>query len=222
MDLETEERWHAALEKRGKEEVRIELDLRPGRPEDLVFSIGDGPPYPTRAYCEAWYAGYRRKAIQISGTKAMVVITSLLTVVCIIWSISSASRQNEHWLSANVLPFSRQPVPVVRPTMPVSDDTLGNSAIQNSDVITTQDKNTLLPACSAVAPAGNSATVSSLPPCNKLGARALQQRVRPQLGVIDMHTGTGSAAGQGVGPSTASGAPASGVQPEDDTGGRTH
>ena len=54
MDRATQERWCAALRRKGVAAVQAELDLHPGRPTDALFDMADAPPYPTRAFCEAW------------------------------------------------------------------------------------------------------------------------------------------------------------------------
>ncbi|MBS0560399.1 MAG: hypothetical protein JSR21_10125, partial [Proteobacteria bacterium] len=83
MDRQIEQRWRDALQARGKDRVQAELELRPGSPEDLVYGVTDGPPHPTRAFCDAWVRGAPPRGFGLSGNTAALVGFSLLAAACI-------------------------------------------------------------------------------------------------------------------------------------------
>jgi hypothetical protein len=171
MDRATDERWREALEKKGQDAIRHKLDLRPGPPGELFYDIVDAPPYPDRAFCEAWCRGVPPRTGGMSRIGAMVVIMSILVVVCGLRAFTSSSKQDANWLS----PTTSQYHPSAAAAAPhgggagSSDDSIQNSAAQNSSVINTQQKASILPSCSSVSSAGTVATVHSAGACSKLG-----------------------------------------------------
>jgi hypothetical protein len=201
MDAADDERWREALAKKGKDVVRQKLDLRPGAPTELLYDVVDEPPYPDRAFCEAWCRDTLPKAGGISGSAVMVVIMSVLVLVCGLRAFAPFSKQDANWLSPDTtqsqsttpLPNANWLSPDATPYHPTqaaappptggatnSDDTLSNAALQNqatvnSSVISTQNQNSILPSCTAVSRAGNVASVQALPACSKLGQPFVKQ-----------------------------------------------
>jgi hypothetical protein len=186
MDRATDERWREALKKKGQQVVRQQLDCRPGPPTELLYDIVDEPPYPTRAYCEAWCRGMPAKSVGMSGTGAMVVIMSILVVVCVFRGALSLSSADVNWLSSSDEPYhsgQSAPQPAAAPhaasassgAASSSDTSLGNTATQNSSVISTQSQGSIRSGCTAVSNAGNQATVETRAPCSKLGQPFVQR-----------------------------------------------
>jgi hypothetical protein len=179
MDRATEERWRAALKKKGMDAMRAELDLRPGRPTDPVYDIGDGPPYPTRAYCEEWCRGAPPPRMGPSGAAKMVIIMSILVVVCVIRALSSLSPADANWLSDNTVRYDYGKPPAPRGGSSGSDDGIQNNATQNSSAIHAPNSVSTMPSCTSVASAGDLRTVNQLRPCDKLGKQSVQQNTAP-------------------------------------------
>jgi hypothetical protein len=171
VDRATEERWCVALNEKGIDAVRVELDMRPGPATEVCYNIGDEPPYPTRAFCEEWCRGKPPRRMGLSGPTSMVVAMSLLVVVCIIRAIGSFSPSEKNWLSDNSVAYVREAVPTMRASSGSS-----MNQIANSDVITTSEQHTIRPACSAVSSAGDARTVQKLADCSKLGSQPGQQK----------------------------------------------
>jgi hypothetical protein len=185
MDRATEERWSTALEKRGLAVVRQELDLRPGKPGDVIYNVVDDPPYPTRAFCEAWCRGTPQETIALPTAGMMMAGASALIVVCIIKAITSWSPADANWLSDKAGQFhsssSSSGLSGMGPgggsgggTGGSSDNSIQNTAAvnaatKNNSLISTQAQSSLLPSCTTVANAGNLATVTSVPACSKVG-----------------------------------------------------
>jgi hypothetical protein len=195
MDRATDERWREALDKKGRGVVRQQLDLRPGPPSELFYDIVDEPPYPSREYCEAWCRDTPAKTGGISGSGVMVIIMSVLVLVCGLRAFAPFSKQDAGWLSPDTtqsrsttpLPNANWLSPDTTPYHPTavapppsgggsanSDDSPQNTALQNqsaqnSSIISTQNQNTILPACTAVSSGGNLATVRSQKSCSQLG-----------------------------------------------------
>ena len=215
MDRATEERWRAALEKKGMNRVRADLDMRPGRPADLVFDIGDEPPYPTRGYCEQWCRGAPAKGLGISGPGATVAVMAVLVVVCILRAISSWSTADANWLSAGTVPYSpvaassstdRARSSTASPpaaTVGASGQMAGASAstgetadptqaIMNNSIISTVNTRSILPACSSVSAAPGAHAATSLPPCSKLGIPTTQQKQGSPHGIASGAAGPGT------------------------------
>jgi len=92
MDRQTEQRWRAALQERGKDRVQAELELRPGGAEDLIYGLTDSPPYPTRGFCEAWVRGKPPPSFGLSGNTAVLIGFSLLAVACIAGAVGGLTR----------------------------------------------------------------------------------------------------------------------------------
>jgi hypothetical protein len=175
MDRATDERWREALKKKGQQVVRQQLDCRPGPPSELLYDIVDEPPYPTRAYCEAWCRGAPAKSIGMSPAGAMVLISSILLIICVFRGAMSWSSADTNWLSATGAPYhSAQSAPKAvgggggRAASGGGGSSSGN-ALQNSSLITTTQQGSILSGCTAVSSAGDQATVSSRGPCSKLG-----------------------------------------------------
>jgi hypothetical protein len=169
MDRATDERWRAALEDRGMHVVRAELDSRPGRPGDLMYDYADGPPYPTRAFCEQWCRGAPPKRAGISGAGAMIIAMPVLIVVCIIQAISHFSPDETNWLSPHAGVFYRDET-VIRHAGPApSDDSVKDSTIKNQSQIVTTETSSILAPCSSVSDAHDSHTVQLRKSCMKSG-----------------------------------------------------
>jgi hypothetical protein len=179
MDRATEERWRAALKKKGIDAMRAELDLRPGRPTDPVYDIGDAPPYPTRAYCEEWCRGAPPPRLGPSGPATMVIIMSILVVVCVIRALTSLSPSDANWLSDNTVRYDYGKPPVPRGGSSRSDDSIQNDATQNQSAIRMPNSVSTMPSCTSVASAGDLRTVNQLRPCDKLGKQSVQQNTAP-------------------------------------------
>ncbi len=175
MDRATEERWRAALKAKGMDVVQVELDLRPGRPEDLVYNVVDEPPYPTRAFCQNWCRGAPPPKFGPSGPTAMIVIMSVLIVVCVIRAITSYSPKEADWLSADQGTYHRQEAPAMRGVLGGSDDTIQNTTMDNQGTDAATQMHTLMPGCSAVSSAGDTRTVHAAKPCSKLTTTGTQQ-----------------------------------------------
>jgi hypothetical protein len=197
MDRNTEERWRTALQKQGQDAVRQRLDLRPGPQSELFYDIVDEPPYPDRAFCEAWCRGPTQRKSGISGAGVMVIIMSVLFVVCGLRAFTSSSKQDANWLAPNGAAFHHPSPTAASPTGAAgnSDTTIGfgavqNQATQNSSVINTQGQSSLLSGCTTVSSANNLATVQRLKPCSKLSA---------QVGMQGSTMGAGSSGSSGGG-----------------------
>jgi hypothetical protein len=195
MDRATVERWRDALDKKGHDVVRKQLDLRPGHPGELVYNIVDEPPYPDRAFCEDWCRGAPPPPTAMSGTGAMVVIMTVLAVVFAFRAAMSFSTADPNWLTPNTGAFhpTQQSSTSSTPSIPIpspapmagggaatSDSALQNTASQNSSVINTiQQNSVMMPSCTSVSSAGNRATVQALKSCSKLGQPFLKQSNGP-------------------------------------------
>lgn len=160
VDRETEERWRDALQQKGLAEVLAELDMRPGRPSDVVFDIGDRPPYPTRGFCWQWCVSGGGPSPGFAPHAAVLVALAALFVVCVLhaevdWPAARAHLPNF---------ASAAPLPLGPP--PVSDD-----GIANTSVISTTVTRTILPSCTWVSASDAIVTVQRLPPCAKLGSK---------------------------------------------------
>jgi len=160
MDRATQERWCAALRRKGVAAVQAELDLHPGRPTDSLFDMADAPPYPTRAFCEAWCrnGGYAPPASR--GATAMAVGMALLFVVCVVQMLGSLSAQ----YAGAPRGYAGAAAPLPEGAPPPSDD-----GIANTSVISTRDTHTILPGCTWVAASDAAHTVRTLPACARLG-----------------------------------------------------
>jgi hypothetical protein len=192
MDRATVERWREALDKKGLDVVRQQLDLRPGRPDEVIYNIVDEPPYPDRAFCEDWCRGAPPPPTAMSGTGAMVVIMSVLVVVFALRAAMSFSSADVNWLAPNTGAFhpaqsaaSSMPRTGSAPTASGSGGSasssvtaLQNSAAQNSSVVNTTEQGSMLPSCTSVS-GGTVTSVQSLPSCSKLGQPFMKKSSGP-------------------------------------------
>jgi hypothetical protein len=163
MDTEARERWCAALETKGKNTVRAELEMRPGHPSDLVFDVGTEPPYPTRAFCEQWCSGETAKSSGRGGYIFVVVALAVIIFICVGRSISGYRPPANPGL----------PQPMAAASAGgggTGSASAGSSAaLKNGSVVNTSESQRLSAACSAVNYAADTATVHALPACSKLG-----------------------------------------------------
>jgi hypothetical protein len=157
MDRNTEERWVKALERKGVKLVRAELDLTAGRPEDVVFDVGDAPPYPTRAFCAAWCNGLGSRRLRPQTYAGILATLAALFVVCIIQTADDWPQPGAHAGFAAAAPPLGPPPP--------SDDEIGNV-----NAISPADPSGLLPDCSWVSAGIAVHTVRTRPACAKLGS----------------------------------------------------
>jgi hypothetical protein len=184
MDRATVERWREALEKKGLDVVRHQLDLRPGRPDEVLYNIVDEPPYPDRAFCEDWCRGAPPPPTAISGTGAMVIIMSILVIVCVLRGFVSFSTADPDWLAPNSGTFhqastaapARQAGGSAGSAGPASS--IQNTAAQNGSVVNTTEQGSMLPSCTSVS-AGSIGSVQKLPSCSKLGQPFVKQSSGP-------------------------------------------
>jgi hypothetical protein len=157
VDRATQERWNKALDKKGARMVQADLESQPGRPTDVVYDIGDQPPYPTRDYCARWALGDHRQSSGVARYVTMVTIFTLLFVVCVIQTIGS---------------FSKTPHPPNYPSpapMPHGGSASAETGIRNDSVISTTDNDALIRDCSAVSASNATHTVNRRVACAKTG-----------------------------------------------------
>jgi hypothetical protein len=97
--METEKdhrRWRAALKERGLSDVKILLNhLDPLHPEQSVPSVGDRPPWPTRAFLQNWVreqeveeAAMQRSTLrwaQIAGWAGIAGVAVAVVGVLVTW-----------------------------------------------------------------------------------------------------------------------------------------
>ena len=172
MDRRTEERWRTELQSRGKAAIQAELELVPGQPADLVYTIGDGPPFPSRAFCEAWVRGKPPRPIGLSGNTAVLIGASLLAIACIAGAVSGFMGGDQRGANA---PSAAAP----RPSL-LSGAGGGNGppddAVRNAAKVPVAGDQTILPSCTNVSKSGDVRTVQSQRPCRPPGpASALNQ-----------------------------------------------
>jgi hypothetical protein len=157
MDRDTQARWRQSLERKGAQRIQAELDLRPGRPSDPMFGIGEAPPYPTRAFCSRWCLGRGEPGTALYA--AALIGVAALFVVCLLhtemdWPDAPAHRSG----------YAMATPPPLGPR-PTSDD-----GIANTSVIDTTVTRSILPSCSWVDASDAWRTVQRLPSCAKLGS----------------------------------------------------
>jgi hypothetical protein len=162
MDRQTEERWRAALAERGKERVQAELEMIPGRPEDLVYTLGDAPPYPTRAFCEQWCRGKPAQRIGGSGTTAILIGLTVVMVLCFLAAANSLVGTIDTERRAGPSPGQRGAVlaPFAGSGFKPDDATRNQALTPNAGKGEPSAEN-----CSAVTSAGNLRTVPTAKPC---------------------------------------------------------
>ena len=98
MSTADEEVWRQALQRRGRDWVLRELNLRPGQPDDAVYDVVFEEPYPTRAFCRAWCAEQDNQLPVISGHTIAILVAVVVLVGLTTMAVSSLSN----------LPTSRQ------------------------------------------------------------------------------------------------------------------
>jgi hypothetical protein len=179
MDRATVERWREALEQKGLNVVRQQLDLRPGPPNEVLYNIVDDPPYPDRAFCEDWCRGAPPPPVAMSGTGAMVVIMSILVVVFALRAFVSYGTADPNWLAPNAVPLHQTPMTggalKTGGSGGGSASSTQNNSAQNGSVITTTEQGSMLPSCTSVSSGGNLATVQTQKACSKLGQPFVKQ-----------------------------------------------
>jgi hypothetical protein len=90
-ELEGEERWRDAMQKKGKFAVRSELHRRSGGPDDPVYDIVHTPPFPTREYVARWCAEEDNRLFAFSKQTVVTIFVALILLIGIYRSIKSLS-----------------------------------------------------------------------------------------------------------------------------------
>ena len=103
MDPETE--WRKALQARGRERIRAELETRAGAPDDVVLDVVYEPPYPTREFCQRWCAEQDNRMFHLSGYSkaaliALLLLTTFVIKAVVSWNSLPVNQQSQMQLQA--------------------------------------------------------------------------------------------------------------------------
>jgi len=115
MNEYAEAEWRQALQARGKDWVKAELQKRPGQPNDVVYDIVFEEPFPTRDFCLQWCAEEDNKLFHLSWQTYAAFIAFFIAVCCCVAGVQGLNSQQDQASAVASAPVT---APRVMPSAP--------------------------------------------------------------------------------------------------------